>query len=326
MTPAARQLSSCLSTLIALLGSTIAFAQGYPNRPITLLVGFPPGGNQDAYARAMARAVEGPIGQPMVVENRPGANGIVATAAVVKALPDGYTLLHNSISLLIASAVNPKLGFDITRDLRPVTGVAIGLGALLVVHPSIAAQNAGELIAFSRSKPVAYGSPGSGNNLHVLSELFNVQSDARMLHVPYRGAGPAMNALLSGEVQAAFLSPSSAVPFIKAGRLRAIGYSGVQRFDQLPEVPTIAESGLPGYQMDTGWHAWFTPAKVPDEVINRLYLAMRDALQVPKVREYFLSTGSEPLGEPPAQFLKRFHNDVKRWGEAARLAKVSPDS
>ena len=164
-----------LAILVALLPATGALAQGWPSRPTTLLVGYPPGGNQDAYARAMARGVEATTGQPVLVENRPGANGIVATAAVVKAVPDGYTLLHNSISLLIAAAVNTKLGFDITRDLRPVTGVAIGLGALLTIHPSVPARNAAELIATSRAKPLAYGSPGSGNNLHVLADLFGQQ-------------------------------------------------------------------------------------------------------------------------------------------------------
>ena len=312
--------------VLALVSAVCAHAQSYPNRPIRLLVGYPPGGNQDAYARVMARAVEGLVGQPIVVDNRSGANGVVATDLVAKAVPDGYTLLHNSISLLIASAVNSNLPFDITRDLRPITGVAIGLGALLVVHPSVPVQSPKELIALSHAKSLAYGSPGTGNNLHVITELFNVRSDARMLHVPYKGAGPAMNALLGGEVQVAFLSPSSAVQHIKSGRLRAIGYSGTERFEALPDVPTIAEAGLAGFQMDTGWHAWFAPSKVPDEAVNKVYTAIRDALQLPKVREYFRSTGSEPLGEPPAQVYKRFQTDIKRWGEAARLAKVSPNT
>ncbi|MSP97883.1 MAG: tripartite tricarboxylate transporter substrate binding protein [Betaproteobacteria bacterium] len=310
---------------IALVPSFGAQAQTYPNRPIRLLVGYPPGGNQDAYARVMARAVEGTIGQQIVVDNRTGANGVIATDLVAKAVPDGYTLLHNSISLLIASAVNKNLPFDITRDLRPITGVAIGLGALLVVHPSVPAQSVKELIAYARTTPVAYGSPGTGNNLHVIAELFNVRADARMLHVPYKGAGPAMTALLGGEVQVAFLSPSSAIQHIKSGKLKALGYSGAERFDGLPDLPTITEAGLPGYQMDTGWHAWFAPAKLPDDILNKIYLSMHQALQLHKVREYFRSTGSEPLGEPPPQFEKRFRADMKRWGEASRLAKVSPE-
>ena len=313
-------------SVLALMFAIGVQAQSYPNRPIRLLVGYPPGGNQDAYARVMARAVEGLIGQPIVVDNRSGANGVVATDIVAKALPDGYTLLHNSISLLIAAAVNSNLPFDINRDLRPITGVAIGLGALLVVHPSVPVRSPKDLIALSRAKSLAYGSPGTGNNLHVITELFNVRSDARMLHVPYKGAGPAMNALLSGEVQIALLSPSSAVQHIKSGRLKAIGYSGSERFEGLPDVPTISESGLSGFQMDTGWHAWFAPAKVSDEAVNKIYSAIRDALQLPKVREYFRSTGSEPLGEPPVQFYKRFQADIKRWGEATRVAKISPDS
>src|SRR5690606_8636984 len=180
------------------------------------------------------------------------------------------TLLHNSISLLLASAVNKNLPFDIKRDLRPVTGVAIGLGALLVVHPAIPVASVKELIAYSRSKQLTYGSPGVGNNLHVIIELFNVRSKAGMRHVPYKGAGPAMNALLGGEVQVALLSPSTAVPQIKAGKLRALGYSGAERMAALPDVPTIAEGGLAGFQMDTGWHAWFVPAKTPEAVVGRL--------------------------------------------------------
>lgn len=310
---------------LALMSAPDAYSQTYPNRPIRLLVGYAPGGNQDAYARVMAGAVEGLIGQQIVVDNRAGANGIIATDLVAKAAPDGYTLLHNSISLLIASAINKKLPFDIAKDLTPITGIALGLGALLVVHPSVPAQSVRELVAHAKTKQLAYSSPGTGNNLHLIAELFNVRSGARMLHVPYKGAGPAMTALLAGEVQVSVLSPSGAMQHIKAGKLRALGYTGAERFEGLPDLPTISEGGLPGYQMDTGWHAWFAPSKTPSEILNKIYIAVRDALQLPKVREYFRATGSEPLGEPPAQFLKRFQADRKRWSDAARLANLSPE-
>jgi tripartite-type tricarboxylate transporter receptor subunit TctC len=320
-----RTIATLAAGVLAIFAGSGICAESYPNHPIRLIVPFPAGGNADAFARATARQVEPLLGQPIVIDNRGGANGIIAYGLVAKAAPDGHTLLHTSVTFVINAAIYKGLPFDVRKDFAPITNVALGQGALLVIHPSVPAQSVKELIAYAKTKQLSYGTPGVGNNLHLIAETFNVQAATRMMHVPYKGAGPAMNALLGGEVQLMFVPPAVAVPQVKGGRLRALGYSGGKRLDSMPELPTIAEGGLPGFEMDTGWHGWFAPAGTAAPIVNTLYAALRKAIEQPRLRDFFLATGYEPMGEPPARFQKTFEADIKRWGDMARLARIEPE-
>ena len=307
---------------LAIASGVAIGADAYPSRPIRLVVATAPSGAQDATARAIARQIEQQIGYPLVIDNRAGANGIVGYDLVAKAVPDGYTLLHTSVAFAINPSVYKKLPFDVNRDFKPITNVTRGEGALVVVHPSVPANNFRELIALAKEKPVAYSSPGIGNVLHLLNAAFNTKAGITMLHVPYKGAGPALNAVIGSEVQVMFVPPLISLQHIKAGRLRAIGYTGAKRLDALPDLPTVSEGGLPGYQLDTGWHAWFAPPKTPALVIDAIYAELQKALALPKLRDYFLAVGYVPVGDPPATFQKNFREDVKRWAEVAKLAQI----
>ncbi len=307
---------------LAIASGVAIGADAYPSRPIRLVVATAPSGAQDATARAIARQIEQQIGYPLVIDNRAGANGIVGYDLVAKAVPDGYTLLHTSVAFAINPSVYKKLPFDVNRDFTPITNVTRGEGALVVVHPSVSANNIRELIALAKEKPVAYSSPGIGNVLHLLNAAFNTKAGITMLHVPYKGAGPALNAVIGSEVQVMFVPPLISLQHIKAGRLRAIGYTGAKRLDALPDLPTVSEGGLPGYQLDTGWHAWFAPPKTPALVIDAIYAELQKALALPKLRDYFLAVGYVPVGDPPATFQKNFREDVKRWAEVAKLAQI----
>ncbi len=317
MTPA---LAACTITLCA-----DAAAQAWPTRPIRLVMPFPPGGATDANARALTREMEVHLGQPLVVDNRGGANGIIGSDIVAKAAPDGYTLMHISMAFAINPSTHKKLPFDPIRDFTPITNPVVGHGSLLVVHPGVPARSVTDLVALAKKQQLTYSSPGVGNVLHLITEAFSVRAGIRMLHVPYKGSGPALVAVLGGEVQVNVVPPLTATTHVRAERLRALGYSGLKRLETMPELPTIAEAGLPGFHLDTGWHAWFAPAKTPDAIINRIYGAIHKALQTPKMREVFKAAGYEPVADPPAVFQKNVIADIKRWGEIVRIAKIEPE-
>lgn len=304
-----------------------AWSQTYPNRPIRLVVPFVPGGTIDAYARALARQVESQIGQPIVIDNRAGANGIVGADTVAKAAPDGYTLLNNAASFVINASMYKKLPYDTANDFTPITNFVRGLGYLLVVHPPVPANSVKELIELAKKKPnsVRFSSPGIGNGQHLAAELMNQKTGVQMLHVPYKGSSPALAAVLGGEVQLAFQTPSSVIPLVNSGKLKALGFSGEKRLPALANVPTIAEAGVPGYMYDVAWHAWFAPPKTPAGIVNRLYSEIKKALQEPKLVAYFREGGFEPQADPPAEFAKIFRADIKRYAEIVRAAKIEPE-
>jgi tripartite-type tricarboxylate transporter receptor subunit TctC len=314
---------AALAALACISGNTLA--QNFPDHPIRLIVGTAPGGTQDGTARMVSREVEALLGQPIVVDNRGGANGIIGYDLVAKAAPDGYTLLHTAVAFAINATVYKKLPFDVSKDFIPITNIAVGQGALIVVHSSVPAHTMKELIELAKHKQLSYSSPGIGNGMHLITEAFDARAGIKMLHIPYKGAGPALNALLSAEVQVMLIPPLIVSQHIKAGRLRALAYSGVKRLEVMPDMPLISESGLPGFHMDSGWHAWFAPAKTPPAVINKLYVAVRKVLDMPKMKEFFVSIGYDVGGETPAQFQKIFEADKKRWGEIAKMAKITAD-
>jgi tripartite-type tricarboxylate transporter receptor subunit TctC len=300
-----------------------AGAGQWPTRPIRLIVPFPPGGATDANARAIAKGMENVLGQSIVIDNRGGANAIIGSDLVANAAPDGYTLMHISIAFAINPSTHKKLPFDTRRDFTPITNPIVGQGSLLAVNPSVPAKTVGQFIALAKKETLKYGSPGVGNVLHLITEAISTRAGIQMLHVPYKGAGPTLVAVVGGEVQVMVVPPVIAIPHLKAGRLRPLGYSGAKRLPAIAEVPTIGET-LPGFQQDSGWHAWFAPAKTPAPVVARIYGAIQKSLQVPAVRDFLLAGGYQPTADPPAEFQKNFQNDLKRWGELVRLAKIKP--
>ncbi len=297
--------------------------QAWPARPIRLIVPFPPGGATDANARVIAKEVENVLGQPLVIDNRGGANAIIGSDLLAKATPDGYTLMHISIAFAINPSTHKKLPFDTSRDFTPITNPIVGQGSLLAVNPSVPAKTVTQFIALAKKEALKYGSPGVGNVLHLITEAFSTRAGIRMLHVPYKGAGPTLIAVVGGEVQVMVVPPVIAIPHLKAGRLRPLGYSGAKRLPAIADVPTLGET-LPGFQQDSGWHGWFAPAKTPAPVIARIYGAIQKSLQVPAVRDFLLAGGYQPTADPPAVFQKNFQDDLKRWGELVRLAKIAP--
>ena len=313
--------------VLAVCATSVTWAQAYPTRPIRLVVPFVPGGTIDAYARALARQVETQIGQPIVIDNRAGANGILGADTVAKAAPDGYTLLNNAASFVVNASMYRKLPYDTANDFTPITNFVRGLGYLLVAHPSIPASSVRELIELAKKKPngVRFSSPGIGNGQHLAAELMSMKTGVQMLHVPYKGSSPALAAVLGGEVQVAFQTPSSVIPLVSSGKLKALGFSGEKRLPALPNVPTVAEAGVPGYMYDVAWHAWFAPARTPPAVVNRLFKEIRTALQEPKLVAFFREGGFEPQADPPAEFAKIFRADIKRYGEIVRAAKIEPE-
>ena len=305
-------------------GQPSAAKPSWPSRPIRLIVPFPPGGATDANARIIAKEVENVLGQPFVIDNRGGANAIIGSDLVAKAAPDGYTLMHISVAFAINPSTHKKLPFDTSKDFTPITNPIVGQGSLLAVNPALPAKSVTELIALAKKQQLSFSSPGVGNVLHLIATGFSVRAGIEMLHVPYKGAGPALTALLGGEVQVMVVPPVIAVPHLKSGRLRPLGYSGGKRLPAIADVPTIAEAGLPGFKMDTGWHAWFAPARTPAPVVTLIHAAIVKAVSVPAVREYLSAGGYEPTADPPVQFQRMFQDDLKRWAELVRSAKIDP--
>ena len=306
---------------LALVMAGNVFGQAYPTRPIRLIVPFPPGGNVDVFSRVLFRQVELELGQNIVIDNRGGANGLIGADVVANAVPDGYTLLNTSFAFAVNPSILKKMPFDIKKDFAPITNVALGLGYLMVINNDVPAKTVPELIALAKKRPISYSTAGIGNGQHLAGALFTLKAGIDMLHVPYKGGGPAMTALLGGEVQVHFPAGSVGVPLVKQGRARALGFTGAKRLSSLPDVPTVGES-VPGYIADAGWHGMFAPAKTPAAIVKKVQLAVRKALQEPKVRSHFVDNGYEPQGDPPDVWAKKFRADVDLFADIVRKAKI----
>lgn len=321
----ARFFLAAAGSMLFCAGAALGQPGSYPNKPIRLIMPFPAGGTPDLLARMVASQVESLLGQNIVIDNRSGANGIIAYDLAAKAQPDGYTLVHVTPSFALNTIVYKKLPYNLHRDFTPVTNIAQGFGYLVLVHPSVQATTVKELIAAAKKTRLNYGSPGVGNTLQLATELFNERGGIKMLHVPYKGVAPALAALLSGEIQLMIVQPPAGVAQVKSGKLRAIAFTGAKRWSVMPDLPTVSESGLPGFVVHFTWNAWFAPAKTPRAVVMRLQSAVRKAIAVPKVHDFFAQSGWEPLGSTPEELDAYVKAELKRYAKAARLANIQPE-
>ncbi len=312
--------------VIAAAMSIAAQAQTYPSKPVRVIVPFATGG-PDTVARLVCAELANRWGQPFVIENRPAANGMVGHEATARAAPDGYTLMVTSSGFVVAPSVYKKLPYDTERDFAPVTNIARNLGIFVVVHPSVPAKNLQEFIAYAKdpANRVSYSSPGIGNTLHLIGELFNARAGVKMVHVPYKGGGPAVAAVMSGEVQAMMAPAQLALANVRAGKLRALAYSLPERSPALPEVPTAKEAGLSGFELDGGWFGMFAPASTPAAIVERLQKEIHDIVMQRALHDKLLQLGFGPVGDPPAEFRRFVSEEIRKYREMAKLAHIEPE-
>jgi len=307
---------------LAVAGS--ALAQGsYPARPVTMVVGFAPGGGTDTVARIIAKNLSDSLGQQVVVENRAGAGGNIATDYVAHAEPDGYTILLGSVgSLAVAPHMIASLGYDPLRDFAPIT-MAVVFANVLVVQPSLPVQSLADFVKLAQDKPgsVTFGSSGIGGAGHLAGELLKERANIDMIHVPYKGGGPAMQGMLGGQVMSIFATPVSAGGQIKAGKIRAVATTGPKRAALLPDVPTVAESGYPGYEA-MNWYAYVAPAKTPKEIVERLNRELVKALNNAEVAALLHQQGLEPSPSSPAELGRYIEREYQTWGRVVKRAGI----
>jgi tripartite-type tricarboxylate transporter receptor subunit TctC len=313
------------AALPLLVAATLACAQAqnYPNRPVRVIVAAATGG-PDIVARVVMAQLQAQLGQPFVVENQPGANGMVGANMVAKAAPDGYTVLVYSSGIVINPYAHKSMPYDTATAFTPITNLVSNGGLLFAVANSVPAKTLQEFLAYGK-KPgtqLAYSTPGVGNTWHLAMEVFDNLTGIKMTHIPYKGGGPATAALASGEVQAMFASPAPLMPHYKSGKVRVLAFTGAKRHPAFPEIPTTAEAGLPQYRHDGGWFALFGPAGMPPEVVDKLWREVQKAEETPQVRDRFAKMGVFPVADSPAEFNKFFHAELETYGEQARLANL----
>jgi tripartite-type tricarboxylate transporter receptor subunit TctC len=303
--------------LCAVPGAT---AQSYPVKSIRVISGFPPGSGADITARVIGARLSEALGQQIVVDNRPGAASNIAAELAAKSPPDGYTLFIGTVANTINATLYAKLPFDFARDFAPVA-LTTAAPNVLVVHPSVPAKSVKEFIALAKSRPgqLNYASAGTGTAPHLSGELFNAMAGVRMVHIPYKGSPPAVTDLLAGEVALMFSPSSTVLPHVKTGRLRALAVTTAARLPSLPELPTVAESGLKGYETIT-WFGFVAPARTPPAVVARLNAEIVKVLALPEVRNLFASQGIETLGGTPDHFASYIRDEIAKWAKAIQLS------
>ncbi len=305
---------------------TALFAQqGFPNRPVKFVVPFPAGGPVDTTARAMAQKLGELWGQAVLVDNRAGAGGIVGAEIASKLPADGYNLFVCSIHHSVLPSLRPKLPYDIEKDFVPVSFGAM-FPVILVAHPSVPATNVRELIALSKQQPgkLAYGSAGNGGGTHLAGELFNLQAGTKLQHIPYKGSAPAMNDLLGGQVQLMFADAPTALTQIRAGKVRALGVASAQRSALLPDLPTIADSGLPGYEAYS-WAGLLAPAGTPREIVAKISTDLQRVMTQPDVRQRLSEAGAEANPTSPERFGQMLRAEIEKWTKVVKAADIKAD-
>jgi len=306
--------------LLALALAAAAHAQSWPSKPIRLIVSFPPGGSSDLIARAIAPPMSERLGQPVLVENRPGAGGNIGVDVVAKSAPDGYTL---GVAATGALTVNPtlyaRMPFDPQRDLAPITLLAM-IPFLIVAHPS-APATLSDALAAAKKQPVSYGHGGNGSAMHLSGELLKMMSGADLVPIAYKGSGPVSADVLGGQVPIGVVDVPSAIAAVKAGRLRALAVTTSRRLASLPDVPTVAEAGVPGYE-SIGWFGAVAPAGTPAPIIERLNAEMTGALAMPDIKSRVLAAGAEPLTTTAGQFAVMIRDETRKWADVIRRAGV----
>lgn len=315
-----------LTVLGSIAVDASAQAQNYPSKPIRILAPFPAGSGVDVVARTISAPLAAAWGQPVVVDNRPGANGLIACEMAAKAIPDGYTLLlGNASTLAIAPSLYKQATYDPVKDYAPVTRIA-GSANILVVHPSVPAKTVQQLIALAQAKPgsLNYASAGAGNSTHLSAELFRLMTNTNLVHVPYKGTPQLITDLLSGQVQLSFTSLVSAIPHIRTGKLVALGVTGPQRAASLPDVPTISEAGVKGYEV-TVWQGVVAPAKTPQAIIDKLNREIVRILQAGETRDRLAVQGLESAANTPEQFRAYIAAEVAKWANVIRHAGIQPE-
>ena len=300
-------------------------AASYPSRPVTIVVGFAPGGPTDIIARLVANHLSKALGKPVIVENKPGGGSNIATEQVVRAAPDGYTLLVETIANATNMSVYKKLNYDTQKDLAPIVQF-MASPSVLVVNPQVPARSLQELLALAKSQPgkLNYASTGVGGSPHLAGEMLKYRAGIDAVHIPYKGAGPALNDLLAGNVTMGFMTSLGLVPHVQAGKLRALAAASPKRIPELPDVPTMAEAGLPDFHV-LSWNGLAAPAGTPKPIIDKLNREVNKILSMPEVRKQLQTLGGDPIGGTPEEFARFVDKEIKQWGAVVKSANFSLD-
>ena len=310
----------------ALLGIALhSIAQDYPNRPIRMIVSFAPGGGTDTNARIVSQKLSEQLGVQVLVDNRPGAASMLGTELVARAAPDGYTLLTASPEFTVNPSLQRKIAYDAIKDFAPISQT-VSSQYVLSTHPSVPVRTVREFIAFAKARPgqLNYGSSGVGSANHLAAELLQVMTGIKLVHIPFKGAGPGTIALLGGEISFMFSSTTAAVGHIRAGKLRGIAVTGPNRFSELPNVPTVSEAGIPGFII-TGWFGVLAPAATPREIVAKLNAEIVKAVQHPTVRERFASIGTIPVGSTAEEFATFIRAEIEKWAKVVKASGARAD-
>jgi tripartite-type tricarboxylate transporter receptor subunit TctC len=314
-----------LALVLCISGSAVSSAQDYPSRPVKIVVPFGAGGPADVYSRVLAQHLSEALKQPFVVEDRPGAGSIIGTDAVAKSPPDGYMLLAMSNTHTTNESLVPNKPFQLMRDFVPVAGINYS-DLLMVIHPSVPAKDLKEFIAYAKSKPgqLNYASSGTGTPYHMAAELFKAMSGTDIVHVPYKASGDMRNSVIGGHVQMGFDAITTMAANVKAGQVKALGTSASKRSTVLPEVPTIAEAGVPGYE-STIWLGIMAPVGTPKPVVDKLNAEINKAINRPEVKEAWDKQGAVPLAMSPAEFETYLRKDIDKWAAVVKSANIKPE-
>jgi tripartite-type tricarboxylate transporter receptor subunit TctC len=315
------RLSAALGCLLAVCGAVQA--QDYPNKPVRMIVAVPPGGPADTLARLVGPKISDALGQTIVIDNRPGANGIIAYDMAARSTPDGYTFVLVAAGVAINPSLYRNVPYDPIRDFAPIS-LGITVPNILVVHPAVPAKSVQDLVAVAKSKQggFAFASAGNGTSGHLALELFRLLSKTSFVHVPYKGGGPALAETVAGQVQALFSIALAATPQIKAGRVRALAITSAQRSPVAPQLPTVAESGFPGFEV-IGWFGWLAPAQTGKAVVGKLNREIVAALALPDVKERLLSMSTVPVGDSPQEFARFIRSERDKWAKVIKAANIS---